>query len=112
MAILSKADILAANDVQKRLVSVPEWGGDLYVKTISAGERDQYEIFAQGEAPCDIRATLVVLTACDENGELLFDLDDVKALSAKAAGPMNRVFNAATAINGFTGRDVEDLEKN
>ena len=43
MPPLSKAKILAANDVTTETIDVPEWGGEVAIKTLSGVERDQFE---------------------------------------------------------------------
>ncbi len=36
MNILSKEAILSADDLPREIVSVPEWGGQVYVRTMTA----------------------------------------------------------------------------
>ena len=43
MALLSKADILGCNDIPTELVEVPEWGGSVKVRGMTAGERDRFD---------------------------------------------------------------------
>ena len=43
MNILSKDAILAADDLPRETVHVPEWGGDVYVRTMSGTDRDAFE---------------------------------------------------------------------
>ena len=42
MNILSKDAILAADDLPRETVHVPEWGGDVYVRTMSGTDRDAF----------------------------------------------------------------------
>ena len=41
--MLNREAILSSVDLPKELVSVPEWGGDLYVRTLNGTERDAFE---------------------------------------------------------------------
>lgn len=109
---LDRASILAAEDRETESVSVPEWGGDVMVRTITAGERDRWELSTQRKKVEDIRGSLVALTVCDEEGNLLFSPEDVKELSKKSSAPMQRIFNAAVRINRISNEDVSELEKN
>ena len=77
MDCLTKDQILAAEDLGKELVSVPEWGGHVYVKVMNGAERDAWEASIVGATGSqrnlqNIRARLVALTACDGGGLRLF----------------------------------------
>jgi len=108
MAILNKDAILASNDLPKEEVQVDEWGGSVYVRTMTASERDRFEThFRPGQ---NVRALLAVCTVCDENGKAIFDESDVTALGAKSAAALDKVFTVAIRLNGIGKRDVEELE--
>lgn len=117
--LLTRDSILAADDLPRKLVSVPEWGGDVFVRTMTGGERDQFEqmIMEAGGADSSgwrkcFRAKLAVLTLCDENGKSLFSFDDWETLSKKSAAALDRVFAVASRLNGISKTDVQELEKN
>jgi hypothetical protein len=40
---LTAQEILAADDLGLKKVHVKEWGGDIYIRVMSVGERDTYE---------------------------------------------------------------------
>ena len=116
MELLTKENILAAEDLTFEHIEVPEWGGVVRVRTMTAGERDRWEtalLDEKGEVrEQDIRARLVSLTAVDGEGKRMFDDGDITALSAKSAAAMDRVFAAASKLNGLSAADVEELAKN
>lgn len=116
MAILSKANILSASDIQKELVTVVEWGGEVFVKGLSGAERDQFEnsiISMRGKDQkinlSNIRAKLASLSICDEDGNRLFTDADVLALSQKSAAALQRVFSVAQRLSGLAEEDVKEL---
>lgn len=116
MAILNKKQILEAPDIKTELVPVPEWGGEVYVKGMSGAERDQFEgslIQQRGKAQRmnleNIRAKLASLTICDKDGKRLFSEADVKALSEKSAGALQRIFTVAQKLSGISDSDVDEL---
>lgn len=110
--ILGREEILAAVDRPLVLVDVPEWGGAVYVRAISAVERDAFEL-GYAEDKTNLRAKLAALCCCDEEGAALFDhADDIAALGDKSGAALDRVFEAATKLNKFTGKDIDELEKN
>ncbi len=109
---LTRDAILAAQDLVTGAVEVPEWGGTVYVRTLSAGES-----LALQEAVAEKRGLapvveFVAAVTVDENGRRLFTADDVEALKAKSVSALMRVFDAGARLNVFTRHDAEDLEKN
>ena len=107
---LSKAAILKANDTKlSAAIPVPEWGGDVYVKTLSGTERDSFEEAYAESKMKQFRARFLVLTLCDESGERLFDDSDVEELGKKSSVVINRLFEASWGHNAFTNEAVESL---
>ena len=116
MKILTKEQILQAQDIKKEKVEVPEWGGAVYVKTMTAAEKDKFEKSVMGKPGSEpdiegVRAKMLAQTIVDEQGKLLFTLEEVDLLSAKAARACDRIFAVAQRLSGFTAEDVEDLAK-
>lgn len=118
--ILNKQDILQARDVKIEQVEVPEWGGTVFVRSLSAAERGLIEEaaakFKESKGKDSFARTFTVkfasLTICDEDGNRLFDDKDIAALQQKNAAAVARVAEAAQKLSGFTKEDMEELEKN
>jgi hypothetical protein len=111
--VLTRDAILGADDLPKEKVEVPEWGGEVYVRTMTGAERDAFEKqWAGGKVPDNVRAGLVAKTVVDESGTRLFKDSDVTNLGAKSALVLDRLFDVAQKLNGLSKRDVEVLEKN
>lgn len=116
--MLTKEQILSADDMQKEVVSVPEWGGDVWVRAMSASERDKLEseqISARRDKRdelSNIRARVCARCIVDDEGNRMFDESDIEALGQKSAAALDRVFDAAQRLNGLSEKDVEALEKN
>lgn len=107
---LSKKAILAAKDTKlKGPVAVPEWGGDVYFRTISGLERDQFEDAYSEQKMRAFRARFLVLTISDENGERLFADNEIEALGQKSSVVINRLFDEAWQHNAFTQEAVDAL---
>jgi hypothetical protein len=107
---LSKAKILAAKDVKlSEAIPVPEWGGDVYVRTISGTERDKFEEAYSEQKMKAFRVRFLVLTLADESGERLFGDADIDALGGKSSVVINRLFDKAWQHNAFTDAAVEAL---
>ena len=114
MSVLTKAAILAANDIKRESVSVPEWGGEVFVRTLKGWERDRYdsdmrESFATKE-PAHLRAKLVAVALCDDKGSSLgFTPAELLELSDKSSAALDRVYEVAARLCGlFTGATNAD----
>lgn len=116
---LTKEQILGASDIQIKKVEIPEWNGFVFVKGMTAKERDGFEasiIRMNGKVRKvdmrDLRAKLVSKSICDKDGKLLFDEKDIKELGEKSASAVQRIFTVAQELSGLTDEDAEELLKN
>ena len=117
--LLSKDDILQAQDLPIERVSVPEWSGEVLVRGLTGAERDKFEasiVIRKGDKaefnPDNMRAKLVALCVVDEQGNRLFSDKDVEFLGKKSAAALDRVFQVAQRLSGISPGAVEDLGKN
>jgi hypothetical protein len=115
--LLSKDQILGADDRRFEIVPVPEWGGDVRLRSLTGAERDEFESATvqqvggqQRVNTRNLRARLVALCAVDGDGLPLFDRSDVIKLGSKSAAALERVFEAASRLCGLTEDDVKELE--
>lgn len=116
---LTRDKILAATDLQFEDVSVPEWGGKVRVRGMTGAERDAWEAAVLENRTDDkkknernIRATMVALTAVDENGQRLFVEADIAELGKKSVRALQRVFIVAQRLSRVTADDIEELAGN
>ena len=116
---LSRDQILAAQDIERELVSVPEWGGEVWVYGLTGAELDQFQLeitrMKGQKAEVDlanVRSKLAALAMRDDGGKRLFSDADVDVLSQKSARPLARVFDAAQRLSGLTADEVERIRKN
>lgn len=119
MNVLTKNAILSQSDREIELVEVPEWGGVVFVRSLSGEERDQFEASIIERNGRDVRtnlrnlrARLVVLAACDESGNPIFSPGDADALGAKSAAALDRIFSVAQRLSGLRENDVQELAEN
>lgn len=111
--VLTREAILAAQDLRRERVEVPEWGGDVFVRTMTGTERDEFEEFLLKAKARGMRAELVARTLTDEAGVRLFQkAEDIELLGGKASAALDRLFTVAQRLNGFSQQDIEDLEGN
>lgn len=113
---LDREQILNADDLQLQELDVPEWGGSVFIRTLSGAERDMFEADFlkhkdEGMAP-NARAKFAVLVLCDAEGTRLFQDADAAQLGQKSGAALSRIFTAAMEANYMTEEDIEELEKN
>jgi len=111
---LTAEDILKADDAGLKKVAVPEWGGDVYIRVMTVGERDSYErqwIGKKETGIANFRTQYLARVLCDEAGKLLFTAEQTDALAQKSGAVMGRLFDAAMKHNSMTEEDVEQLGK-
>ena len=116
---LTRDQILEANDLTTREVSVPEWGGTVRVRALTGTERDALEASTlQGKGKnkdinlANFRAKLCTRAIVDEQGKRLFGDEDIAALGRKSAGALAKVYDTAAELSGISEADVDELTKN
>jgi len=105
--MLSRQDILQADDLPTVEVDVPEWGGNLLVRMLTALELEDFTAVDDNR---NVRARFAVLAVVNENGKRLFTDDDAEALGGKSMPALETVWKAGAKLNGI-GQD-EDAVKN
>jgi hypothetical protein len=114
--MLTKDQILDADDQQTEIVNVPEWGGDVKIAVMSGFARDRFEASIVGTGGGtnmqNIRAKMCAASIVDENSELMFSDKDIQKLGKKSSAALDRVFSAAKKLNKMSDDDVEELAKN
>ena len=116
---LSRDEILGANDLPTRVVVVPQWGGEVLIRTMDGAQREELEKRISAfkdtksvSASSAVRAVAVVMCCCGEGGEPLFTAADTAALAKKSGAALDLVFDSILEHNGMTKRAAEELEKN
>lgn len=119
MNLLSKEAILQADDRRYEIVSVPEWGGDVRLRSMSGAERDEFENGLQQQVgnkqvinARNARAKLAALCIVDERGQRMFEAREVIKLGSKSSMALQRVYDVACRMNGFTEEDMAELTEN
>ena len=119
--MLNKNQILSANDLTTKTVSVPEWGGEVMIRELTGRQRDILEgLFASRINPKtgavlstkDLRAKMVIMSVIGEDGEYIFADKDTEDVSGKSARALDRIVDAVQAMNGLNETDVEEKAGN
>lgn len=121
MSVLNKQAILQTKDSVLERVSVPEWNGEVCIRSITAAERGLIEAAAatykesKGKDASFARTFTVKILAmalCDEEGKRLFADDEISQLAQKNAKVVARLAEIAQRLSGFAKEDLEELERN
>ena len=117
--MLDREAILAKNDLKTEVVKIPEWDDEVTVRTLTGKARDEFESALQDATRAGgkidmrgLKARLVVCSVCDAEGKLLFSIEDIPTLNEKSAAAIDRIFQVAQRLSGFTAEDVEELAGN
>lgn len=101
---------LAARKLPVEIVSTVT--GDVHVHSLTAGEKDEYDLAVQQDPGKRFRARLVQMTARDADGRHLFTPEDLDALAELPVAAIEPLFEAAIRVNRMSDADAEALRKN
>jgi hypothetical protein len=127
-----KDDIFAADDVRYEVVPTPEWAPkvtSVVVRSLMSDERDEFETSILVEKKerrrsgrtrtvhkvdsKALRAKLAVRAICvaEGNPSRVFTNADADILTKKSAAALDRIYEAAQKLCGFTEDDADELGK-
>jgi hypothetical protein len=115
---LTIEQILAAQDAKVQEVPVPEWGGSVFVRRLSANAAVALYLSLREIKGTDLEVARARLVASlqaflsDAQGNPLANAEQAAALAEKAAEPVNRIVTAGHRINATDDREIETLAKN
>lgn len=116
MGLLTREQIVAANDLPSEVVAVPEWGGDVRVRTLTATERDKMSLELMGADGkpnfAEFNLRLVAAAMVDESDNPYFGQDEIEALGRKSSLALQRVTDVAQRLNGITEDKIQAAEGN
>ena len=123
--MLTREQILAADDITTEDVNVPQWGGSVRVRGLTGVDRDAWEAEMADVQPSgngkakgnvavtmkrdNIRAKLVARCIVNEAGTREFSDSDIEALGNKSAAALDRIFGVAMRLSGIGDNDVDKM---
>jgi len=117
MKDLTKDLILKSKGIKVEPFDVEEWGGRIYLKTLSLKDRIEMADVAQKirEKGGDEKAVLLCVlffTVCDSKGKRIFTSEkDAEALSEHSADVLYRIFNRSADLNKLNEESLESAKK-
>lgn len=105
--------IFAAQDIPSEVVTIPEWGVDVLVRGMSAGDRITLMQNAFDQTTQQVNMSIVypdVVVACTydpTSEEPVFTADDKTAILAKSSAAVERLANVGLRLSGI-GQEEQD----
>lgn len=103
-AILSREQILAAADIKREPVEIPEWGGTVLIQNWTGRQREEWEKLCGEHGPDnpralnEVRASVAAISIVDEEGKPLFTQADRPALARLSAKALSRIWDAVFEV--------------
>lgn len=109
---LTAAEILAATDISTIEIDIPQWGGTIRFRALSAAEAIEFQaIFKDEDEKQDAIIRLFAVSAVDEGGSLLFPhKNNVYELRKKSMAAFLKVQKKLLEFNGFTEKGAQDAK--
>lgn len=116
---LTRADIFSKPpEFARERVEVPQWGGHVYVKQITARAIETWQDWLVEQEKSDglkhsFRVKLIMLCVCDEEGRLIFtDAADLAVLTDRENSVVELLWQACRSVNRMDKEATEKAAKN
>lgn len=87
----------------------------LYVRGLTAGERERLELAAVARANdpgVSLKAVMIVASVCNADGERCFDWHDAPKIAELPAAAVDPVIDQITGLSAITDADLDELAGN
>ena len=117
--MLTKDQIISADDLLYEDVEIEEWGGSVRVRRMTGAERDAFDASIYEIKGKDVkvnrenyRSKLLVKVLVDENNTRLFSDKEIGELGKKSVQALDKLFVVAQKVNGLSPDIQEAFVKN
>lgn len=122
MALLSREDVLNAEDIQREIVPVPEWAppkmdkdeAELLVRGLTAQQYIGMGFDLRGdndtvdpEKMKSMMPMVVAMGVIDEEGKRVFSDKDINVLGEKSFAPVERLSAKILELSGISTKEAE-----
>lgn len=105
--------VLSIDDRKLEKMYVQEWDETIYLKTMTAKERDSYiQRSDKMESEAEKSALMIVTFVCESDGSRAFEEADIEKLADKNAAVIDRIIHEIIVLNGLDSDAIENAEKN
>ncbi|HSX49940.1 MAG TPA: hypothetical protein VLF09_03220 [Cellvibrio sp.] len=123
VAAATRDSILGASDRIAGFVDIPEWGGRVYIGTLTVAQRAKFldaigrlggggDPVEQGLKYFRSQVELISSGVVGADSEALFTDQDVERLATKSPAIVGRVYDQIVRLNGFSVVATEEAAKN
>lgn len=125
VAAATRDSILGASDRIAGYVDVPEWGGRVYIATLTVAQRAQFleglgkaagggggDAVSQALRYYETQVGLIASGVVGADSVPLFTVADIEKLSNKSPALIGKVYDQIVRLNGFSVVATEDAAKN
>jgi len=119
MGLLTKEQVSAAQDLTTEEVEVPQWGGSVLVRGLTARGRGQFMAMLVDQRKGgnrtrleDLQVRLCAMSIVDEQGRRMFSDSEPSLLARKSARALQPIFEVAQRLSGLSDEQVEELSGN
>jgi hypothetical protein len=111
---LTKEQILGVEDRVLREIQVPEWGGSVWIRSLTVEEQIAFgEESSASEGTEHMTTVSLSFWVVNDKGDRMFSIEEAKALMKKNGAAVQRLFQAGLEINNpVSNRAVEAERKN
>jgi hypothetical protein len=112
MTILTREQILEAQDIEVREIDVPEWGGIVKIRALTLREREEYDSWLFSTNKLDSttsRARLLSMAIVGDDGNPIFTEGDIKALAKKNSKICVRLSYIVQKLSGMTPGAIQEM---
>ncbi len=111
--LLNKQQIKEANDLPTKVVSMPEWGGDVRIRMMSAKHQMEFQKLNVAEASeINVVVSLLIFSCVDDKNQLVFTEEDRGFLEDKSISSLLKLFNEAINLSVLSQQEIENKAKN
>lgn len=111
--VLTAEEILSQTNLSTSEVEVPEWGGTVRLRTLSAREAIEFQKTIETPGGKNKGNILIVsLCAVDENGKRLFRDDQLQQLMELNVKAFTRLARQCVKLNGLDETELDAEAKN
>lgn len=115
MNLLSKQDILSAQDTAFEYVDIPEWNGKVKIFGMSLAEHIEFEKL-KSDNNSGVSADQIVFVLSNgirnEDGTRMFTKDEAKLLLNKNTSVVSKLFSKCAELSRVSTEDIKEEEKN
>ena len=110
--MLTKEEILAADDLPSETVPCKAWKGEVRVRAMNGEVREEFEVADFKANRKHHAARIVAYCVVDDKGNRVFSDADIEALALKNGDALLDIVLVAKRINGMMPGEVEKVVKN